>query len=101
MFNIDMKMLIKFVVEKDIIDIRTFSGYKGGDILSIISGNTEVIIEIKNFCEKLEVSTNIKPTKYQDEFEIFCMFGTDRLQTDIHNNIYYDNDNSVYDLKEE
>ena len=63
MYNPDMKLLIKYALELDINNIRTFSGYKGGDILSFASNNREVIQKIRTFCHKLEVDTNIKQSK--------------------------------------
>ena len=92
MYNKDMKMLIKYAVELDINSLRTFNGYKGGDILAFTSNSPDVIKSIRTFCYKLEISTNIK--RNNNEYEIFCEFGIDRFSID-------DTDDLIYELKED
>ena len=93
MYNKDMKMLIKYAVELDINALRTFNGYKGGDILAFTSNSVETIKAIRTFCHKMEVSTNIKQHKTTREYEVFCEFGVDRFSVD-------DTDDLIYELKE-
>lgn len=92
MYNKDMKSLIKYSLELSINGLRTFEGYKGGDILAFRSSDKDTVVKIKNFCHRLEVTTNIKRLPTKDEYEIFCEFGVDRFAVD--------DDLEVYDLKD-
>jgi len=91
MYNKDMKLLIKYAIELDIDELRTFNGYKGGDILSFTSNDSGDILKIKEFCNKLGFNSNIKRIKHSKNYEIFCEFGVDKFETD---------DISIYELKE-
>jgi len=93
MYNKDMKLLIKYAIELDISDLKTFKGYKGGDMLSFISSSSETIKKIKEFCHKMSIDTNIKRSKTTNDFEIFCQFGIDRYGVD-------DTTDFVYGLKD-
>jgi len=78
MYNKDMKSLIKYAIELDIFNIKTFTGYNGGDILSLKTRNKH--------------TTNIKDKN--NEYEVFCEFGKDRYSTNyldsgINEGIYY------------
>jgi hypothetical protein len=92
MYNKDMKSLIKYAIELDIFNIKTFTGYNGGDILSLKTRNKQTTIQIKNYCHKLLITTNIKDKN--NEYEVFCEFGKDRYSTNyldsgINEGIYY------------
>lgn len=89
MYNPDMKSLIKYAIELDIESLKTFNGYKGGDILAFETTDKEVIVKIKKFCHNLEVDTNVKVKG--KNYTIFCEFGFDRFSTA--------DDLGVYELK--
>jgi len=93
MYNSDMKPLIKYAIELDISNIRTFEGYLGGSMISFTTDSQLVVSQIKKFCHRLEIDTNVK--RKNGSFEIFCAFGKDRFKTNDHIN-----DNSIYELKE-
>ena len=80
-----MKLLIKYAIELDISNIRTFRGYNGGDILQLGSYDKEVISLLKSFCHHMEVDTNVKRVpKTSQELSIYCHFGVDRYKVDDH-----------------
>ena len=87
-----MKSLIKYILELEISELRTFNGYKGGDILSVKSSDKHTIIKIKKYCHLMEVTTNIKVLK-DNTYEIFCEFGNDIFST-------ASMDDEIYNLKE-
>ena len=93
MYNSYMKPLIKYSIELPILNLKTFSGYKGGDILSIESSSLKTIKLIKSYCHNLEIDTNIKS---KDTYTIFCHFGKD-----IYGTKDLDSDDLIYELKED
>lgn len=46
-----MKMLVKYAIELDIVNMCTKLGYKGDYIISF-SGQREAIAKIQNFCNR-------------------------------------------------
>lgn len=93
MYNTYMKTLIKYCLELSIINLKTFTGYKGGDILSIETDDKKVAGLIKNYCHRLEIDSNIKYDSRNNIYTIFCHFGKD---------IYaMEDSDDCYELKEE
>lgn len=86
MYNKDMKILIKYAIELDITELKTFRGYKGGDILAFKTEEESVLKLIKSFCHKMEVDVDVKKDKRV--YELFCQFGVDRYKMPDDDEIY-------------
>ncbi len=90
MYHTYMKTLIKYCLELSLLNIRTFTGYQGGDILNIETDSKHDMELIKKYCHKLEIDTNVK---YKNKvYNIFCHFGKDIYKCEI-------DDDEIYELK--
>lgn len=73
MFVKDMKMLVKYAIELDIINMCTKLGYKGDYIISF-SGQREAITKIQNFCNRSNIENKIMQEQAKAYSTIFCIF---------------------------
>jgi hypothetical protein len=69
----EMKELVKFAIELDIVNMCTKIGYKGDYIISF-SGQQEAISKIKNFCNESSIENKIMHEQAKAYNTIFCVF---------------------------
>lgn len=79
----DRKEIIRQALKFDIIDIRTYLGYKGDSLLEVITMHPDVIQTLKKTAEDMGFDTVVQKDTI-DEYKLFCI----KPATDI------------YDLKE-
>jgi len=79
----DRKEMIRRALEFDIIDVRSYLGYKGDSLLEIITMHSDVIQTLKKTAEEMGFDTVVQKDTI-DEYKLFCI----KPATDI------------YDLKE-
>jgi len=66
------KTVIRMSLEFDIIDIRSYVGYKGDPLIEITTMHSEVAKAIKNIIEKLELDVVIQKDLL-NVYKIFCI----------------------------
>ncbi|AKF25773.1 hypothetical protein YH65_10530 [Sulfurovum lithotrophicum] len=68
----DRKEMIRRALDFDIMDVRTYRGYKGDLLLEIITMHPEEIESLKKIAEKLGFETVTKKDII-DEYKLFCI----------------------------
>ena len=67
------KTIIKMSLEYDIIDIRTYTGYKGDLIVQIIAESKEILHQLKSTSNRLGMQSVLKKNQPMMVFELFCI----------------------------
>ncbi len=70
--NDERKEIIRQALEFDIIDIRTYAGYKGGLLVEITTMKPDVIQSLKKIAETLGLETVIQKD-ILNIYKIFCI----------------------------
>lgn len=80
----ERKKILQYALQYNILDVHTYSGYKGGLIVKITTRDPNVVDAIETFALSLStVDEVVVKTNHLMQFEIFCVT----------------KDNDVYELK--
>lgn len=67
------KTMIKMSLEYEIIDIRTYRGYKGDLIVQLISDSKETLEHLKRNAKILGMQSVLKKNPHTFTFELYCI----------------------------
>jgi hypothetical protein len=80
----ERKKILQYALQYDIVDVHTYSGYKGGLIVKITTRNANTVDAIESYALSLSTVKEVAVKKnHLMQFEIFCVT----------------KDNDVYELK--
>ena len=79
MFVKEMKPLINYIVDLDIIELECKLGYKGANVVRTSSNNASTIADILDFCEQHNIPTNVRRNYNRVYTDIFCIFEMDDI----------------------
>lgn len=74
--SLEQKTIIKMSLDYDIMDIRTYAGYKGDLIVQIIAEHKEVLQQMKSISKKLGIESVLKTNSLMMVYELFCICET-------------------------
>lgn len=67
------KDIIRFALDFEIKDIRTYSGYRGDLLVEITSMEVDVLVKIKEWAESQGIETVLKSNSMTMVYELYCI----------------------------
>lgn len=72
MFRTEMIPILKKAFSIKILNISTYKGYDGADILKFTFTEVDSLIIIRDFCKSISIKTNSK--QHNRTYELYCIF---------------------------